>query len=114
MEDEKPIAKALELKLSGSGFDVTVANDGQDALDVLADTSFDLILLDLIMPRVDGFGVLAWLKDHGKKSKVIVLSNLGQTEDIAKAKSQGAIDYFIKSDTPLNEIVARVQKHLEG
>jgi DNA-binding response OmpR family regulator len=114
VEDEKPIARALELKFSREGFDVSVASDGKEALELLESRSFDLILTDLVMPRVDGFGMLKWLKDNGKKAKVVVLSNLGQAEDIAKAKSLGAVDYFVKADTPLTEIVERVRKHLTG
>ena len=108
-EDERPLARALELKLKGAGFAVTVANDGQAAIDLLEKESYDLLLLDLIMPRVDGFGVLEWMSSHKKKVKVLVLSNLGQQEEIVRAKNLGAIDYFIKADTPLAEIVEKVR-----
>lgn len=111
-EDEKPMARALELKLSRAGFKIKVAYDGKEALEVLAKEKFDLVLLDLILPLVDGFGVLTEMKNRNDKTKVIVSSNLGQAEDINRAKLLGAVDYFIKSDTPLAEIVTKVESFL--
>ena len=107
-EDEKPLAQVLTLKLERSGFDVRVAVNGQEALDVLAKEKFDLVLLDLVMPKVDGFGVLKELKKRGDATKVIVLSNLSQEEDAKKAKELGAQDFFIKSNTPIADIVEKV------
>ncbi len=105
VEDEKPMARALEMKLSHSGFEAQVANDGQAALDLLKTKKFDLILLDLMIPKVDGFGVMKELKDRKDKTPVIIASNLGQDDDAQKAKSMGAKWYFVKSDTPINKIV---------
>ena len=110
MEDERAIARALELKLDHSGFDAVVANGGQPALDLLEKEQFDLILLDLIMPGIDGFGVLTELKERGTKTPVIILTNLNQPEDIAKAKALGAVDFLIKSDVPLANVVQRAQQ----
>jgi len=112
VEDERPLARALELKLKGAGLEVTVATDGKHALEILEKGDFDIMLLDLIMPRVDGFGVLQWLQEHKKKIKVIVTSNLGQAEDIAKVKKMGAVDYYVKADTPLATIVEKVTSML--
>ena len=109
-EDEKPLSHALELKLTFSGYDVTVVNNGDDALTTLAKDTFDLILLDIVMPGKNGFEVLEELKKKGNKIPVIMLSNLSQEEDVSKAKQLGAVDFFIKSDTPLAEIVAMVKK----
>ena len=64
VEDEKPVAKALQLKLGRAGFESEVAFDGVDALEVLAKKNFDLIILDLVMPRMDGFEFLAELKNR--------------------------------------------------
>ncbi len=108
VEDEKPLAQVLTLKLERSGFDVRVAVNGQEALDVLAKEKFDLVLLDLVMPKVDGFGVLKELKKRGDATKVIVLSNLSQEEDAKKAKELGAQAFFIKSNTPIADIVEKV------
>ena len=105
VEDEKPMAKALTLKLNHAGFEAKEAHNGEEALNILENEEFDLALLDLIMPRMDGFGVLEKIKEKGLKVKVIVTSNLGQKEDFERAKDMGAIDYFVKSDTSLSEIV---------
>jgi len=113
VEDEKPVARAMQLKLQFSGFDVKNAFDGEEALDILKDESFDIILLDLILPKKDGFAVLAELKERNNKTPIIIISNLGQDEDIKKVKELcGECDYFIKSNTPISEIVEYVKKNL--
>lgn len=111
VEDEKPMAKALELKLNKSGFEATAVFDGEEALRILSEQSFDLILLDLIMPKRDGFGVLEGMKEQGIKAKVIITSNLSQESDIKRAKELGAVDFFVKSDTPLTRIVEIVKEY---
>jgi len=108
VEDEQPIAKALELKLSKSGFAVQLAFDGQEALKMLDQEKFDLVLLDLIVPKVDGFAILAQINKKNIKVPVIVTSNLGQEEAIKRAKSLGAIGYLVKSDTPIKDIVDKI------
>lgn len=107
-EDEKPLAQVLTLKLKKAGFDARAVTNGQEVLDALAQERFDLVLLDLVMPKVDGFGVLEELKKRGDTTKVIVLSNLSQEEDAKKAKELGAQDFFIKSNTPIADIVEKV------
>ncbi len=104
------IIKPLETKLKLSGFETGVAYDGQEALNKLENEKFDLILLDLMMPKLDGFGVLAELKKRGDKTPVIVASNLNQMEDISKALELGVNNYYVKSNTTLNEIVDNVKK----
>lgn len=111
-EDEKPMARAMELKLSKEGMDVTVAHNGREAIDFLSKQDFDLVLCDLIMPVKDGFSVLEFLQQSGKKTPVIVASNLSQEEDVRRSRSLGAVDYFVKSDTPIGEIVEKVKKYL--
>jgi len=110
-EDEKAIAKALELKLKHEGFSVKLALNGKEALDILSKEKFDLVLLDLMMPKLDGFGVLDGLKNIQNKTPVIVVSNLGQEEDKKRVKSLGAIDFLVKSDTPVAEIVNKIKKY---
>lgn len=112
VEDDKPIATALKLKLEDSGYDVVYAEDGAIALDSLKDETFNLILLDLIMPNVDGFEVLEKMKEQNITTPVIILSNLGQDEDIKKAKELGAEDYFIKTDIDLKELIEYIKKQL--
>jgi CheY-like chemotaxis protein len=69
-----------------------------------------MILLDLIMPQIDGFTFMEQLK---KKSPIIILSNLGQEEDKERAKQLGAVDYFVKSNTPIVEIIKKVQSSIK-
>ncbi len=112
VEDEKPIAKALQLKLSHSGFDAEVVHNGADAISYVTKNPVDMILLDVIMPVMDGFAVLESLKKKGVTTPVVMLSNLSQEEDEKRAKALGAKDFFIKSNTPLVEIVEFVKKFL--
>lgn len=104
-EDEKPMARALELKLNHSGFETKVVGDGEAAWEAIKKEKFDLILLDLMMPKMDGFEVLKSLKEKKDNTPVIIASNLGQDDDAQKAKSLGAKWYFVKSDTSINKIV---------
>lgn len=110
MEDEKPLAHALELKLTKEGHDVTVVNDGQHGLDLLLRSSFDIVLLDLMMPVLNGFQVLEKLRSAGKKPAVIVLSNLTQPEDESRVLELGARKFMVKSDTPLADIIHEVNQ----
>jgi len=109
VEDEKPLSHALELKLTREGFSVFVAHTGQEALDAIKDNEYDVMLLDLMMPMVDGFQVLEELKKSTRQPVVFVLSNLSQHEDEERVLALGARKYFIKSDTPLSTIVEEVK-----
>jgi PleD family two-component response regulator len=93
-----------------------MAGDGMDALTVLQTFTPDVILLDLVMPRLDGFATLAAIKkqDALKDIPVIVTSNLGQKEDTDKAMALGAKDFIIKSDLSMDELVTRIQRLLPG
>lgn len=110
VEDEKPLAHALALKLEHEGFDVHVASNGQDGLDLLKQQAFDVALLDLMMPVVNGFQVLEQLGQLTHQPAVFVLSNLSQHEDEERVLALGAKKFFIKSDTPLTTIVEEVKK----
>lgn len=112
VEDERPLAHALELKLGKEGYATTVASNGKEGLEHAKTGGFQLVLLDLILPEMDGFTVLAELKKAGVTVPVIVLSNLGQDEDRAKAKEFGVKDYLVKSNAPLSDILALVKSVL--
>lgn len=111
-EDEKPMAHALELKLSKAGFDTSVVFDGEEAMSALEKENFDLVLLDLMMPKKDGFLVLAEMRKKGMNIPVIISTNLSQGEDIKKARELGANDYFVKSDTPIIKVVEHIERVL--
>ena len=109
IEDERPLAHALELKMSHEGFETTVAGTGSEGLKQALSGAYDLILLDLILPEVDGFTILQEMKNKKTKAVVIVLSNLGQDEDRKKAEELGAKNYLVKSNAPLADIVKAVK-----
>lgn len=111
-EDERAISKAMQLKLQKEGFEVTQAFNGEEAIKILSEKKFDLVLLDLLMPKVDGFAVLEELKKQGSKQKVIVTSNLSQEEDKKRATELGAVDYLVKADTSISAIVEKVTQSL--
>jgi|SRR5574344_67078 DNA-binding response OmpR family regulator len=111
-EDEKPMANALAMKLSRAGFEVVNAYNGEECVDYFNKEKFDLVLLDLIMPKLDGFKVLEKIKETGSATPVIILSNLSQEDDEKKARSLGAVDFFIKSNTPIVNIINKVQEFL--
>ena len=114
VEDRKPMSKALAIKLDRAGFAAQVAEDGEAALKLLESDKFDLILLDLVMPKMDGFTIMAEMQARNIKTPVIVLSNLSQEEDERRARELGAIDYFVKSEIPINEVVKKVSHTLES
>lgn len=111
-EDEKPVSQVLEIKLSRQGIDVETAYNGSEALEKINKTRFDLILLDLMMPEVDGFEVLKKIQEKKLQTPIFVTSNLSQEEDQEKAKSLGAEEYIVKSDTLLADIAEKVMKRL--
>ena len=111
-EDEKPMARALEMQLNHEGFEAKAVFNGELALESLRSEKFALVLLDLMMPKVDGFKVLEEINKENLKTPVIVLSNLNQDEDEQKAKDLGAKAFFVKSNTPIAEIVNYVKKFL--
>ncbi len=112
IEDERPLAHALELKMGHEGYQTTVVSTGTDGLQKALAGTYDLILLDLIIPEVDGFTILQSLHDKGVKTPVIVLSNLGQEEDRERAKKLGAAGYYVKANTPIAEILKHVKEVL--
>ncbi len=112
IEDEKPLARALELKLVHEGFDVTNVGNGEIALPLIEEKDFFLIVCDLVMPKVDGFQVLEFIKEKGIKTPVLILTNLGQAEDEKRVRALGALDFFIKSNTPLSKIVEYIKTNI--
>lgn len=114
VEDEQSLLKIYSNKLRHSGFNVSVAISGDEALRKAETEGPDLILLDLMLPGKDGFAVLEELKlkDITKDIPVVILSNLGQESDRARGTALGAIDYLVKSDVGLMDLVAKVNHYL--
>ena len=111
VEDDRFLRKAAEATLRQRGFIVLTAADGEEALRQARAETPDLVLLDLIMPKLQGFEVLKRLKeDPGTASiPVIVLSNLGQERDVQQAMELGALAYHIKSNLSLQALVRQVE-----
>ena len=114
VEDEDVLAKVLQEKLERSGYSVTIASDGEEALRIAASSKPDVIVLDLLLPKKNGFEVLDELKKNGelKMIPVVVVSNLGEDSDIKRALALGAADYYVKSEHPINEIIEKIQNVL--
>jgi DNA-binding response OmpR family regulator len=111
VEDDKFISRAYKDGLEQSGFEVATAADGVLAMESIKTRVPQLILLDLIMPEKDGFEVLAELKMNKelKHIPVIILTNLGQASDIQKAKDLGAVDYLVKADSSMQQVIEKVK-----
>jgi DNA-binding response OmpR family regulator len=111
IEDEDILAKVLAEKLEKSNFDVKIAGDGEEAIKLSRSFNPDVIVLDLILPKIDGFGVLKDIKanENTKRIPVVVVSNLAEDENIKKAIKMGAADYMVKSNHPINEIADTIK-----
>ncbi|MFH1047098.1 MAG: response regulator [Patescibacteria group bacterium] len=115
VEDDLLLSKALSSKLEQEKFEVLMAKNGQEALAMAKEHSPDIILLDLMLPVMNGFEVLSNLKlDAQLKSiPVLILSNLGQAEEIKRGEGLGADGYLIKSDVSLKTVVEKVNELLK-
>jgi len=114
VEDESVLLKALNIEVLNAGFEVLVAMDGKSGLNLIKANKPDLVLLDLLLPKMDGYAVLAALKKDSKTKDipVVILSNFGESENIEKAMELGAVDYFVKSSTDLGEVVKKIDQRI--
>ena len=112
VEDDKFFVNIYRIKFTEKNFEVIVAMDGVEAINELQKKIPDIILLDLLMPKKDGFEVLTELKKkiEWKDIPVVVATNLGQSEDIKRALAMGANNYFVKSNVRIDEVVDTVMK----
>ncbi len=115
VDDDTFLSGIYATKLDLEGFQVVSAHDGEEGIKVAQKEKPDLILLDVLMPKLDGFEALKRLKaDPGTKDiPVIMLTNLGQKEDIEKGLEDGAVDYLIKAHFVPAEAVAKIKKVLK-
>jgi len=110
-EDDNFLMSAYRTKLEKEGFDFRIASDGEEVLTILNDFMPEVILLDLIMPRKDGFAVLEEIQkmENLKGVPVIVTSNLGQKEDIDRAMALGATDFITKSNLSMSDLMEKIK-----
>lgn len=111
-EDDKFISRAYGDGFTRAGFEVSIASDGNEAIKLVKANKPDLLLLDLIMPGKDGFETLTEVMADPtmKNTKVVVMSNLGQESDIERCKKLGAVEYLVKSNVSMKEVIDIVNK----
>lgn len=114
VEDDEFFRELMVKKLTSSGFVVSEAVDGRKGIKKVQDGKPDLVLLDLLLPDVDGYEVLSTIKGDSKTSSipVVILSNLSSKEDIEKGLKLGASDFLIKSQFESEEIIAKIKSFL--
>ena len=112
VEDERPLAEALKTKLLSAGFAVVVAGDGRVGVQKIEEQKFDIVLLDLIMPGLDGVGFLKAIKQKGVHVPVIVLTNLDQDSGMFNLDFENVKDYLVKSDYSITKIIDKINNFL--
>jgi len=115
IEDDKFLKELIARKLTEEGFGVSEAVDGEEGIKKIKEEKPDLVLLDLILPGIDGFEVLSQMRKESALSSipVIILSNLGQKEDVEKGLKMGAVDYLIKAHFTPGEIIDKIKSALK-
>jgi DNA-binding response OmpR family regulator len=113
VEDEKVLRDTLGESLEANKFEVQTATNGEEALELINKNKYDLVLLDIILPKKNGLEVLQEMKDLNKNTPVILLTNLSGPNNVQKALDLGARNYLVKSEYRLDEIVDRVRELIE-
>lgn len=115
VEDDTALQKTLQEFLTEEKFDVACAGDGEEGIRISQQEKPDLILLDIILPKKDGYEVIKELKSNKETVKIpiVLLTNLGGIHDVEKALELGATTYLIKSDYKLDEVVKKIKSILE-
>lgn len=114
VEDDDAIANVYQTRLLGEGFDVRRVTNGEDALAAALSYKPDLVLLDIMMPKVSGFDVLDILRNTPETAnlKIIMLTALSQDSDKERAESLGVDDYLVKSQVVIADVIERIKHHL--
>ncbi|HEV8601467.1 MAG TPA: response regulator [Patescibacteria group bacterium] len=114
VENNEAMIEALQLKLKAAKVESMAVRNGEEALAYLSNNKPDIILLDLVLPQINGWEVLRIIKasERLKDIPVIILTNLGLIQEIEKGKTMGAVDYLIKSNTSINDVVKTILKHI--
>ena len=111
VENEHPYLHALVLKLEKAGYIVRGVDNGREALQIVTNETFDILMLDIVMPDTNGFQILSELKAREIHVPTIVLSNLCQEEDKQKVASYGVLAFLEKADVTIAEVIEKVQQH---
>ena len=115
IEDDKFLRELIVRKLKDEKYQIVEASDGEEGLEKVKKNPPDLVLLDLILPGIDGFEVLSRIKEEHALSSipVIILSNLGQREEVERGLKLGAVDYLIKAYFTPREIIDKIKAVLK-
>lgn len=110
VEDDSPVREAALFELKKRNIPTDIAIDGEEALQKLAQKNYDVLLLDLLLPKVNGFEIIKEVRKNPTQAflKIIVMSNLGQESDIKHAIELGANEYYIKADTTIHELIEKI------
>ena len=116
VEDEPLLGNLLKQRLEKEGFKVILNRDGAEALKTLKDFKPDLILLDIILPKVSGFEFMETIRNDPQfqRAPIIIVSNLGQESDVTKGQSLGAVGYLVKAQVSIEEIIEKVKEFLKN
>ncbi|MBZ9572446.1 response regulator [Patescibacteria group bacterium] len=114
IEDEEIMIDLLQKKLTKEGYDISVAKNGEEGLEVMREVKPDLVLLDIVMPKMGGFEVMEEMsKDPElKEIPIIIISNSGQPVELSKAQELGAKDWLIKTEFDPQEVIDKVVKQI--
>ncbi len=115
VEDEPLLGNLLRQRLEKEGFTVLLNHDGEEALKTLRETKPNLILLDIILPKISGFELMEAIKTDPQleRAPIIIISNLGQENDVARGQTLGAIQYFVKAKVSIEDLVEHVKTFLK-
>lgn len=115
VEDEPSLLEMYQMKFTADGYQVVTASDGEAGLKVIKEEKPDLVLLDLVMPRMDGYQVLGALRKDPATAKTVVyiFSNLGQSSEVERGIAEGANGYFVKSNLTPSQLAEEVKKILK-
>ncbi len=114
VEDEPSMQRALKSKLEHGGYDVQAASDGEEAIANLKAGVPNLVLLDLIMPKIDGISVLRQMKEDAalRSVPVIILTNLSSGDKVAEAMTLGTFDFLVKANYSLDDVLKKVSERI--
>jgi len=114
IEDEEIMISLLQKKLKKEGYEVLIARDGKEGIEKMKETKPDLILLDIVMPKMGGFGVMETMKKDNKLKDIpiIVVSNSGQPVELDKARDLGARDWLVKTEFDPQEVIKKIKKQI--
>lgn len=113
VEDDPFLSSLLKNRLLKEKFDVSLARDGDEAINFLKSNKPDLVLLDLILPKKSGFEVMEEIRSdsqlNASEISIIIISNLGQPEDVQRGQELGAVEYFVKAKTSIDDLVEKIK-----